>query len=376
MNLSTEAQTQLKKIAKRNKMTYTEVVKMYEEAVKGTKDKIKEIFIIRKIQNEIRREKQKQQPFKRKAQAQPVYGFIAGDMGLRDTAEEMRRNIKRFIEKNSVQEAIEAQYINGDNRILDQREMIYGKPNPNHLEVLDKKDDKGNIRKLILRKRTLFGFFRKNGERTFKPTMFQTNDNKIAKAWNKIKFFTPCQTFGIIKEDNPEDMRLNSSQAENTMSVFKALKEDWDINTIITQSLKSQETKIQNVEKHFKTYKDAWDRRIFLRGIVTWINVDRPGFFGNIWMQLMDPEDEEAVVRVSIPQHLIPNIDFGPLSEIRVFGQTKRSKYRDNETQKLVDGDVIVNAFGLYPIPGLSTPKESAIPESLEDEEEIEGWLS
>jgi len=94
-------------------------------------------------------------------------------------------------------------------------------------------------------------------------------------------------------------------------------------------------------------------------------------------MGLMDPEagfESEYQVRVQIPPHL--TIDFGEQSEIIVFGRTKRSNIRDEESGKwLPEGDVIVSAFGLWPIPGLTTPKETSKVETLADEEEIEGWL-
>jgi len=242
MNISTEVQVKLKKIAKRNKMEYAAVVKLYEGAYDK---KAKEVFIIRKVQNEIRKENQRKNPFlKRKGGAQPVYGFIVGDMGMRDKAAEMRRNVKRYIEKNGVQAAIEAQKINGDNEILDQRKLIFGKENPNYLEVLDPK--------LKVRSRVMFGFFRSNGEKTFKWASMQTSDNKLAKAWDKVKFYTPCQSFFNIRENLPSMMRMNSSGAEGTVSIFKAIKEDWDINAIMEETLKKQYTKVSHAEKHFR----------------------------------------------------------------------------------------------------------------------------
>ena len=71
----------------------------------------------------------------------------------------------------------------------------------------------------------------------------------------------------------------------------------------------------------------------------------------------------------------ILSIDFGEGSEIIIFGKTKVSKYRDRDSGELVEGDVIVDVHGIYPIPGLSTSREASIPETLEDETEIEGWL-
>lgn len=376
MKISNKEKIRLEKIAKQNKVTVAIINKEYEEEYNTLKERGVEENIdrlaVNAVLNRYRRKKQKQSAtWQPKAKAEAVYGFIVGDMGMRDRAEEIRRKCKRYIEAEGVQAAIDAQLINGDNRILDTRETIYGRENPNYLEPLDK-EIKGKIITTKIRSRVLFGFFRKNGSKVFKFTSLQTSDNKLAKAWDKIKFFTPCQTFAIVKEEDNTDMKLNSSQAEGTTTIFKALKEDWDIDKIIMDSIKTQLTKIQNVEKHFDSFKDVWDRRIFLRGVVAWINTDRPSPWGSINMSLMDSEDEEATVKVQIGK-AVP-IDFGELSEVIVFGRTNEDKYRDKETGKLEVAGIRVNAFGVYPIPGLITPKDAGEVEDV-DEEEIEGWL-
>jgi hypothetical protein len=47
--------------------------------------------------------------------------------------------------------------------------------------------------------------------------------------------------------------------------------------------------------------------------------------------------------------------------------------YRDRETGKLEDGDVVLDAFGIYTI--VKTPKVRGVEESTSDEEVVEGWL-
>jgi len=140
------------------------------------------------------------------------------------------------------------------------------------------------------------------------------------------------------------------------------------------ETVEKQITPIEKIEEVHNATKDVWDRRIIIRGAVTWVSIDRPTPFGSIWMQVMDPDNEENVVRCMIPEHL--SIDFGEGSEIIIFGKTKVSKYRDKDSGELVEGDVIVDVHGIYPIPGLSTSREASIPETLEDETEIEGWIS
>jgi len=370
MKIGNKERIRLEKIAKQNKVTVADAMKVFREEYEKLIDKgitkNRERFAVSAVLNHYRRIKVKQKPtpWRSKASAEAIYGFIHGDMGMRDLAEEMREKAKRFSNKNGVQAAMDAQLINGDNQVLDTRETVYGKENPNYLEPLKPT--------LKLRKRSMFLFARKNGEKKFRISSLQTNDNKLARAWDKIKFYTPCQTFAIVKEDLPSEMQLNSSGAENTTTIFKALKEDWDINKIIMDTIKGQTTKIQNVEKHFETFKDLWNRRIIVRGVVAWINTDRPTPWGSINMSLMDSEDEEATVKIQINKN-VP-INWGELSEVVVFGQTKQDYYKDRETGFKVKAGIRIDAYGVYAIPGLTTPKDAGEVEDV-DETEIEGWI-
>ena len=371
MKISIESQKKFKKIATKMKVKYAEVVEVYEGKLKELKDSEStgdlEKLAINKTMSEYRRIVNSQiRKFTPKSKAEAVYGILVGGMGFRDLAEEMRRNARRYVQKNNLEAAKNKQLIDGDNQVLDQRETIFGKTNPDYLERLDPN--------LKLRKNTLIGFFRKNGSKEFKYSVLSTRDNQLARAWEKVKNFTPCQTFGIIKEDINHTMKLNSSKAEHTTSIFKAVKEDWDIKEIILTGTKELLTPIQKVEKHYEDFKDAWDRFEIVRGIVNWINLDKPTSWGAVYMALIDPEaglEDAAQVRCLIPDRI--KVDFGEGSEVIVFGRTKRNQYRDNETGKLEEGDVMINVYGIYPIPGLTTSRESS--ESVEDETEIEGWL-
>jgi hypothetical protein len=327
--------------------------------------------------NDVRREKARQLPNPKRKETLIMYGFMTGDSGIWDKADTVRRQVKKFIDKNGLQAAIEAQMVDGDNNILDQRQKIYGRENKNYLKPLDP-----NLKVL---ERTMYGFFRSNGTKDFKWGSIQTADNKLARAWKDVKFYKPFQVPAIVKEETAEDIKLGSSSAEGTVSVFKALKEDWDIQKIIEETLGPKQVKdpetgevkkipeqwtaIKEVEKHHEAFKDAWDRRIFVKGIVAWINLDRPTPINSIKMGLMNPENEEELVTVEIPE-TVP-IDFGELSEVYVFGKTRRSKYRDQESQKIVDGDVVIGAHGIYPT--FKTPKAGRGGEV--EEEIIEGWI-
>ena len=364
----------LQDLAARNKVPVEEVMERFKEAKKTISN---DRLAVTSVMNSYRREKSFQLVGK-KGNIQVLYGFIVGDLGLFDRAEMIRNQVKSYIRKEGIEAAREAQLIDGDNRILDQRAQIYGRENPNYLEVLPPE--------LHLRSRTLLMIARKNGDKTFKLGSIHTEDNRLARAWDKVKFYTPCQVPINLKEEIEDrktkegkvvifgDFKANSSSAQETTSIFKAIKEDWDVDKILMETVEKQITPIEKIEEVHNATKDVWDRRIIIRGAVTWVSIDRPTPFGSIWMQVMDPDNEENVVRCMIPEHL--SIDFGEGSEIIIFGKTKVSKYRDKDSGELVEGDVIVDVHGIYPIPGLSTSREASIPETLEDETEIEGWIS
>jgi len=369
--LSVEVQAKLKKISIKMKVPLKEVTEIYETKMKELKESETtgniEKMALNMTMSEYRRIVNKQmRTFEPKSKAEAIYGILIGGMGFRDLAEEMRRNAKRYAEKNGLEAAKDKQLIDGDNNVLDTRETVFGKENPDYLEPLDPK--------LKLRKNTLVGLFKKNGSKVFKYTTLSTNDNQLALAWEKIKEFTPCQTFGIVKDELPNTMKINSSKAENTTTVFKALKEEWDVKDIVLTATKPLLTPIDKVEKKHEDTKNAWDRFIIVRGVVNWINLDKPTPWGSIWMGIMDTEsglEDAAQVRCMIPDRV--SVDFGEGSEVIVFGRTNRTRYTDNDTGKKVEGDVRIDVYGIYAIPGLTTSKEAS--EEVEDESMVEGWL-
>lgn len=371
----------LRNIAEANKKTVDSVLEEWDieyENITGAGLSNAGHLAVFAVMNNCRRVKLKQNaPLRKRKETLTVYGFVAGDMGIWDKAEQVRRQVKTFIDKNGIKAGQEAQMVDGENHILDQRDKLYGRPNPNHLKPLNPN--------LHVLDRTLFGFFKHNGEKVFKYGSLQTGDNRLARGWDKVKFYTPCQVTVIVREETDDDIKLGSSSAEESMSIFKAIKEDWNIRKIIDETLgehvvevdgkkvkvKEQWTPIKGVDEHHEKFKDAWDRRIFVKGVVAWINIDRPTPFGAVWMGLMNPDNEDELVRVLIPEQIA--VDFGELSEIYVFGKTKRSKYKDQETEKLMDGDVVINAVGIYPV--VPTPKTNTSAEGLGNEETVEGWL-
>jgi len=351
----------LMKLAERNNVPLETIMKEYEELRKQFSN---QRLAVNALMNKYRKQAQFQKTMTTKQKAEQIIGFLIGDMGLIDKAEQIRQKAKRYIEEHGVEAAIEEQLINQAGQVLDTREQIYGRPNPKYLEPLDPN--------LHIRSRTLLGFFKKaNTEEPFKFATIHTEDNVLAKAWSNVKFYIPCTTYGIIKEDNEHEMKVNSSTAENTKTVFRPMKEDIDVDKIVMDYAEKHLTKLSELERYHEHVKEAWDRRVVVRGIVSWINIDRPTSYGSIWMGLMDPEDETVSVRCLIPDHL--TIDFAEASEVLVFGRTRRYKSRD-ENGELVDADVIVDVQAIYPLVGLTIPRE-ATSKQQEEEVEISGWV-
>jgi len=346
----------LKTLAKKSKKTSDELIKEFDE-VRSTvaNDRLAVNVLFNKYRKTVAR-----QTYKSKQKAEVVTGFVWGDTGLIDKALSMRESAKRFIKKNGKQAAIDAQLINGEGKFLDQRNKLYGRENPNYLEPMPDN--------LKIRKRTVFGIFKRNGK-PFKYGSIHTEDNRLAGGWAKIKRFVPCSTFALIKEDTSE-LRMNSSAAKDTTTVFKKIDEPWEIAKIIEATVGNRYTPIKQVEEHYEAYKDAWDRKIFVKGMIGWLNLDRVDMFGRHSGLICDPDNPESGVRLEIPSHV--RIEWGEGSEVVVLGKTRRTKYRDEEGE-LQPGDVVITVWGIFPIPGMSTPVESS--PDVKSDEDINGWL-
>ena len=349
-----------------------ELVTMFNDQIGKLTGKVPESglkgFAISGVKNEIRKDV-KRAAFVPKAEASPVIGFIVADTGLWDKIGNMIQAAQAYVKRTSIATAVRDGYINGDGQVLDTRKKIFGKPNKDYGTPL--KD------KVVDSSRTL-GLIARIGEGTdYKYGTIQTNDAALARGWNKIKFFTPCQTFGIVK-DNPKEgfFKLNSSQAEETTSIFKAVKEDIDVNAIFHQVIDPQLTAITAVEWTYELIKEAYDRTLFVKGTVAWIARDRPNNWGAIRMGLMDDDGNEIVV--SIPEYL--SKDFGELSKLIVIGKPDRGdlKVVDDETKKTTwekkKGDVYLQALGIYVVE--RTPEDVYSADALGDTKEIEGWIS
>ena len=176
---------------------------------------------------------------------------------------------------------------------------------------------------------------------------------------------------------------MNSSNAEDTRSIFHAVHDEVDIDEVFMRVVTPKLTEIGEIPNEFELLpknpkgKPLWNHRFYVRGTVSWIGRDRRSPIGTINMGLWNPETGAEIV-VQIPEHLAA--DFGENSEIIVIGKLEKGDLRtegdDGKAQYIKgEGAVRINALGFYKIKGMTTPAESSTPEGLAEEAEIDGWL-
>ena len=354
--------SRIEKIAKRTGKSIEEVEELFKQLKEQMKGK-PERLIYNALVAQLR--KRPAAPIERKrARIGQFIGFLIGDCGLRDIAEEMRQRAERVIDRYGFDRAKELGLVNEDGQVLDTRKTVFGRTNPNYGKPIPEDMHIRSHRLYLLAKEA-------DGDK-FELCHLQTNDNRLALAWCNLPFYTWVQFPALVQSHDTTGYRLTGSVAKETMTVFKEVKYNEDPFRIYEEFFKPQLTPIDKVEKYHEATKDAWDRWICVYGVVGYIAPERETLFG-IPGVLLDPDlgfEPEYQVRFFVPDHL--KINFGQYSEVYVFGRTRRSKYRDPETGELVEGDVVIDAFGLMRHPEYSTEFEE--PEE-EQEESIQGFL-
>ncbi len=216
-----------------------------------------------------------------------------------------------------------------------------------------------------------------NGEGEYIMAPLQTNSDALAKGWNGIKFFVPCQTFVNVKgnlAEDPEGVTFTSSEAEDTMSIFKAVKDvDMNVDEIFMNLVSKKLTPIAKLEEEHELVKEVWDRLFFVRGIVTSINTKYPDYQGRVTIRIMDPNDNGVEIKAKIPKGFLP-LPFGEGSEVIAYGKSVRFNQKEEGTEKWVEADVGLEALGVRAIEGYATPSEAVEAEAVEDEAPIDGW--
>lgn len=312
---------------------------------------------------------------KRKYKLGNLVGFMIGDLGMVDDANRMREWAKYCVGNRGLEYAKDHQLVvemTGEIRYLDTRKKLFGRPNKGFNQPLKPT--------LKLRRRNLIFLAKQADEENFVYARLQTNSNKLAIAWSQVPMHVPVAFPASIQSKDTSGYMLSSSSAKDTMTIFRQIKEDWDIYKEFVKALEPDLTPINKVEQYHEATKDAWDRWIVIRGVVASIAFDNQTYRG-IPCTLVDAEagyDADESVTFYIPEHL--KITFGLHSEIYLIGRTRAIKDTiddpDNEGKsKKITIAVVIDAWGFMPVPGRTTQPKSNLLEVEEDEEVIEGFI-
>jgi len=316
----------------------------------------------------------KRRKSKRKYELGNLVGFMIGDLGMVDDAARMREWAKYCVDNRGLEYAKDHQLVvemAGEIRVLDTRKKIFGRPNKGFNQPLKPT--------LKLRRRNIVMLAKQADEENFVYTRLQTNSNKLAIAWSQLPMHVPVAFPASIQTHDASGYMLSSSSAKDSMTIFRQLKEDWDIYKEFEKALKPDLTPIKNVEKYHEATKDAWDRWVVVRGVVASMAFENQTYRG-IPCTLVDAEagyDADESVTFYIPEHL--KITFGVYSEIYLIGKTRAIKDTIEDTDsgkpKKITIAVVIDAWGFMPVPGRTTQPKSSLLEVEEDEEVIEGFI-
>lgn len=348
----------LKRLSEATGHPLSELKKQYKELKEKYKDKPERVawnMLMCKV-------RKRPEPQRRRAEIGNFIGFLVGDPGLRDVAEEMRRRAERVVETFGIDVAIERGLVNKDGVPLDTRPRVFGRPNPNYNKPLDEK--------VHIRSHRLYLLVREAGKEKFELAHLQTNDNRLALAWCSLPFYTWVTFPALIQAHDASGYHLTGSTGQSTLTVFKQVKCPLDIYTVYKDYFEKRSIPIGQVEKYHEATKDAWDRWVSVYGVVAYLNVERETLFG-IPGLLIDPDvgyEEEHQVPFYLPEHI--GINFDVPSEVWLFGRTRRRKARDPETGELVDRNVVIDVYGVYPNPEYAVKAEEAV-----GEEELKGFI-
>jgi hypothetical protein len=404
-------ESQIQALAEKNSIPVEELIEEYQKqyqelSMKGVSANLEKLAY-NGVLNLVRKKTKPKVDYVPKAKAEQALVFVIGDSGCFDKIEMLAGIARRYGTKNGLAAAVQAKLINKDSEPIDTRDTVFGKPNDQYGKPLGHRDKDGNFILNHERSRTLDLIGKLPNEEEWKLGTIQTNDNQLALGWGKVRFGALASIFGIIKENNPKPLteeektnmseeeqasyyknaeksfKLNSSNAEDTRSIFHAVHEDIDFDEIFMRVVGPKLTEIGEVPREYELLpktpkgKPLWDHRFYVRGTVSWIARDRRSPIGTINMGLWEPTTGAEIV-VQIPEHL--SADFGENSEIivdcklnkgdlRVDGEGGKAEYLKGE------GAVRLDALGFYKIKDMCTPAETSSPEALADEAIIDGWI-
>jgi len=349
---------ELKEIARSLNKTLEEVEQIYAELQKklaGKPERVIKNALISELRHRPATLIQKRAPLGY------FTGFLIGDVGLRDQADEMRRRAERVIDRQGFDYARQLGLVDDQGRPLDTRTHIFGRQNPNFGKPIP--DD------AAYRSHRMYLIVKEANSDKWELAHLQTNDPRLSVSWCELPFNVWVQFPALIQNYDTTGYRLTGSTAKDTPTKFKQVKVDEDPYSVFESLFKDMLTPIKDVEKYHEAVKDAWDRWICCYGIVGDIFFERVSEYWGTPGILLDTDygfEEEHQVVFYVPNHI--GIDFQRWTETYVFGRTRRRQYRDPETNEWVPADVVIDVFGFQPNPEYTVKEkvESVVEESLE----------
>ena len=276
----------------------------------------------------------------------PAIGFEGMIIGIGDTVDTVARiraeAIKMFRENPEM--AISQGITDSDGYPLDTRkEWSAGRPNKGYAKPLPEHS--------FLR--TIFGVaLKKNIENSVR--FFTLNlSGEIAKD-DTIPIFKPI-TFRAIDRTPPElkdtQYKLNSSMFTD-FTIDESLKVP-PLDVLINNYCGSMKINISDLDGYHDENADDYNRLAIVEGDVTTLVLE-PTSVGSKRL-VLDSEQEKFDLESPgttcwVPERI--NIDFAEQSKIVVIGRTTRGKKLDDQGVPTEEpGDVMINVFGLYPLP-------------------------
>ena len=297
-------------------------------------------------------------------------GFKIGDMGLRDNIRIYKSQVIKMKRERGIDAlAMEGYYklIDGEYYLTDNRDFDrFGNINKHKGELLDP-EKREYSRNIWLIARPI------NSMKPFKLMMLSTSDNGLSLAWGSVPFFRLAKFPAIVKSDKPYYNARATLRKQFYKGYFRALNDDkFDYYKVFTEAMRRWTRKIDEVEEYYNATKDKWNRLIVVRGLLSSINRNKSFWYGEpeaaTYIHISDFNDDRKVLMVLVPDFV--GLTCGVASDIFVIGKPVVSQYKDRETGEILSREIRINAYGIFPVPGLSVPRELY----KEEEEEAVGW--
>lgn len=308
-----------------------------------------------------------------KSEPGDLEGFLVGLGEYRDKKAEMLKYIERQVKDGGKTKAQQNGLIKTDGVSvipLDYRTEVFGKKNPDCGKPLSEINVNTEMK--------VYGVFRRaDTEDAFVFGTLETANSAIANSWFKsLKFpehlFVPMKTNGNIHETEL-GFRITASQAEGKVTKFTIDKhpsyEVYDAFMMAVEPLLTpwswpegaEEPDCNPMLRHYldavakgKNGKPAWDRMIFVRGIIDQIRPEWKNWKGTP-AYICNENDVVERIKINLPDGFEKM--FGEGSIVIAYGKDEETMRKNENTGKwdIPSGRIEIRCVGAYPIPGFKT---------------------